>query len=586
MCYILYMNKDVIYIEPDDDITDVISKIESSKEKIIALVPPKKAGIFRSVVNIKLISKAGTTAKKKIVLVTTDPAIIKIAASTKIPVTKDLQTVPVIPEVADDSTEVVKEELIEESDGTVETKEDVDELVPKPEEDKASDTTDEEEDDEEDDDDSADPKSDKKKSKKEAKESAKARKAQVKATTGKNPDNWFKKHLLILILGGVFTAGAVVFLVWAFTIAPAATVNVGIRTTSANFSENVTFTNELSKEDVKTGEFYLEEIKKDFANSAEFEATGEKNVGEKASGEVIVYAFFKEDGTVPISAGTTFTLSDLSYVSTKDTSLSWDGKDISECDNKLNASQLLKSGCQISGRISVVATNPGTGYNVSASVTGWSTTANVGVYTDTAMSGGTDDIKKIVSQTDVDKAREALATSDTTENKKTLLEGISDDKLVIDSSFTQTVSDPVSTPAVGEEVKEGTKPTIKVTTTAKIYAIDKTKVKEFIAEKAKIDQDQKIYEMNTPFVENFFKGEGGYTGKLKTAYSYGPKITDSDVVEIVKGKGMGDAQHALKDINGVTNVKIDPSYPWVTSIPNDTNKITVNINVDSNQNNQ
>ena len=38
------MNKDVIYIEPEDDITDIILKIENSKEKIVALVPPKKAG--------------------------------------------------------------------------------------------------------------------------------------------------------------------------------------------------------------------------------------------------------------------------------------------------------------------------------------------------------------------------------------------------------------------------------------------------------------------------------------------------------------------------------------------------------------
>ena len=53
------MNKDVIYIEPEDDITDIISKIENSKEKIVALVPPKKTGILRSIVNIKLITKSG-----------------------------------------------------------------------------------------------------------------------------------------------------------------------------------------------------------------------------------------------------------------------------------------------------------------------------------------------------------------------------------------------------------------------------------------------------------------------------------------------------------------------------------------------
>ena len=66
MWYILFMNKDVIYIEPEDDITDIISKLENSKEKIVALVPPKKSGVLRSVVNIKLIPKAGTNANNNV----------------------------------------------------------------------------------------------------------------------------------------------------------------------------------------------------------------------------------------------------------------------------------------------------------------------------------------------------------------------------------------------------------------------------------------------------------------------------------------------------------------------------------------
>ena len=122
------MNKDVIYIEPEDDITDIITKIENSKEKIIALVPPKKAGVFRSVVNIKLIAKSSASAKKTVVLVTTDPSIVRLAAATKLPVTKDLQTAPTIPTADTEAETTSKEELVEESDGTVETKEDVDEL--------------------------------------------------------------------------------------------------------------------------------------------------------------------------------------------------------------------------------------------------------------------------------------------------------------------------------------------------------------------------------------------------------------------------------------------------------------------------
>ena len=124
------MNKDVIYIEPEDDITDIITKIENSKEKIVALVPPKKAGVFRSVVNIKLITKAGKAAEKTIVLVTTDPSIVKLAAATKLPVTKDLQTAPAVPTVEEGVEEAVSEELVEEADGTVETEEDIEELEP------------------------------------------------------------------------------------------------------------------------------------------------------------------------------------------------------------------------------------------------------------------------------------------------------------------------------------------------------------------------------------------------------------------------------------------------------------------------
>ena len=41
------MNKDVIYIDVDDDVTAIIGKIKKAKEKIVAIVPPKRAGTLR-----------------------------------------------------------------------------------------------------------------------------------------------------------------------------------------------------------------------------------------------------------------------------------------------------------------------------------------------------------------------------------------------------------------------------------------------------------------------------------------------------------------------------------------------------------
>ena len=50
--------KDTIYVDKEDEITSVIDSVLSSKEKVVALVLPKKAEVFQSVINMKLLKKA------------------------------------------------------------------------------------------------------------------------------------------------------------------------------------------------------------------------------------------------------------------------------------------------------------------------------------------------------------------------------------------------------------------------------------------------------------------------------------------------------------------------------------------------
>ena len=234
----------------------------------------------------------------------------------------------------------------------------------------------------------------------------------------------------------------------------------------------------------------------------------------------------------------------------------------------------------VSGRTDVVAVEPGEKYNVEKSETGWSVGLDVTAYAYTAMTGGTSNVITVVQQSDVDAIAKDIQTSSESDNKAKLYDTIDEDtNIIIDSSFKQHIGDVVSTPAVGEEVKEGVKPKVSITTTDTVFIIDKTKVEEFISEKAKLADNFKIYTMNDPFVENFVKAETGYTGKLKTSYTSGPKVTENEIVEIVKGKGLGVAQHDLKDIDGIGTIKIDTSFPWVMSIPNNPDKITVNLEV-------
>lgn len=573
------MNKDVIYIEPEDDITDIITKIENSKEKIIALVPPKKAGVFRSIVNIKLIAKAGAASEKTIVLVTTDPSIMKLAATTKLPVTKNLQSAPVVPEAEADSEAESSstEEIVEEADGTVittnatVTEVDGEESAPEIAE------TSEEKNDKED---ALDGENHTKKDKKAAKKAKKVAETGEEKPVSNNPViAWFQTHKKLAIFGGIGGVVLILVLVWAFVVAPAATVTVGIRTTTANFSENVTFTDKLAEENIAEGKFYLEEKKIEDKSEVSFTATGTKNVGEKAHGDVVIYAFFRDQETVAVNAGTVFSYDGLEFISDKEVSLSWDGKTMTACGNNGDPS-IIASGCLVSGRVAVTAASSGASYNVSASPTGWSTVADVNVYTDAAMTGGTDKTITIVQQSDIDKALSKLETSNEAVNKEQLYDTISDDAFIIDTSFKQTVGNAVSTPAVGAEVKDGEKAKLSITTTDSVYVIDNTKVEEFISEKAKLAANFKIYTMNDPFVENFTKTDSGYTGKIKTSYVSGPKVTENDVIEIIKGKGLGTAQHDLKDIDGVSTVRIDTSFPWVMSIPSDPEKITVILDIE------
>ena len=234
----------------------------------------------------------------------------------------------------------------------------------------------------------------------------------------------------------------------------------------------------------------------------------------------------------------------------------------------------------------MTAAEPGTQYNLAPVETGWSTTANVYVYNESAMAGGTTKSITVVTQADIDEALAKIVEGNTTaqaSRKTKLLSTIEDGTFIIDSSYKQTTSDPKSTPAVGEEVKPNEKATLAVTVTDSVYTVDKTKVEEFIAEKAKLAENYKIYEMNDPFIENFTEVDDIYVGKIKTSYVSGPKVTENDIIETIRGKGLGEARaDLLNKFSGIDSnkTKIEVSHPWVFSVPSEATKITVRIEVE------
>ena len=567
------MNKDVIYIEPEDDITDIINRLSSAKEKVVALVPPKNLGILRSAVNTKLIAKTAKKEEKVAVFVTTDKSLMKLAMSAGIPVAKTLQSRPVVPTAADLSEKKASSGEIIDDLGDVDGEEPSDTAnakkpAKKPETasksaKKSVETLN-----------SADIDEDLAKDAKKA-----SKKAEKPDRPAKIPS--MDKYRKRIILGGAAGVILIVFLVWALVIAPAVNIVVAMHTTANNFSENVTMTTDKNSQNLDNSVLYVEKQEEKVTSSVEFEATGKKNVGEKASGTLLVSHAFDDDGSISVPAGTTFTYNGLAYTSQNDAVLSWDGDSIKSCDNG-NRASVGDNGCIKSAAVRITANESGEKYNISAASTGWhSSISNIDAANSGAISGGTDKTVTIVQQSDIDTAKEKLKT-DSKLDKDTLKNKFSEGYITIDTSYKEETADPKSTPAAGEEVGDGVKPKLELTTTASMYGVDKTTVEKYIKKKSKdsVAADQKIYSYGNPYFEKFSENDGSFSAKLKTATQVGPKVTEQEIIEKARGRKIGEVQSLIKSINGVSSVNVERSFFWVSSVPDDVNKITVELKVE------
>ena len=589
------MNKDVIYIEPEDDITDIIAKVKNAKTKIVALVPPKKAGVLRSVVNFKLIAKTALQHNKTVVLISTDENLVKFAQSVKMPVAKSLSSKPQLATDdeaefgdADEESDIIEEEPEAETSTSKSEKKDV--------------------------------KSDHEKSHKDDKkaEAVKAKKSEEVVTedeideeadtdkkVAKKKSNQkvpnIKKYRTQIIIGSVFAVIMVVVLVWAFAFAPAAKVIVHVRTSDQGFSETIKLTTDQDKEDIDAGIFYMEEKAIEKTASADFEATGEVDKGTKASGTltvkrtspVSIVGNGRDAITIPV--GTKFTYNGLTYVSTAASTLrAVDGKDFDTDTCKVSTS--LVATCDLSKDVTttvkIEAIENGDKYNMGAVNSGW--TASISGATPTssaAISGGTSKIVKIVSKDDLAAAEENLDITGESDAKKELIDENSDDAIVIKSSFNIENGQLSSSPALGEEVNGDTKPKVTKKTTYKVYTVSRDAVSQYIektVEEGLGDDTRTVYatgagkdeEKVIAFFESYKNNNGEYTAKLKSTVKIGPRVTPEMISEKILGQKVGQVRTMLTSINGVADVEINRSYFWVTKIPSDINKVEIEITVD------
>jgi|AntRauTorcE11897_2_1112592.scaffolds.fasta_scaffold00196_28 hypothetical protein len=529
--------KDVIYIDIEDDITAIIGKLKSSSKKIVALVPPKRASVFNSFVNLKLLKKASTDAEKRLVLVTADESLTALAGNLGLYVAKNLQTPPTIPE--SDPRPNLPSAVIQASGVKV-----ADAAVEEATEDVKQQT---------------------------AKKDKKPKKLKPLASDKKLPDfNRFRKWLFI---GGGGIAALLLLWWWAFFVAPTADVVLSADQTRIRTEFNlVVGLGDNEQDDDSENQFIAGQRKTiELNQTAQAEATGEKNVGEKASGDMTIY---NETGTTrSLVAGTRFqTSGDRVFLLNEDTSV--------------GPATLDDEGNVIPGTVTatVTANEPGGDYNIPATdytIPGLSSSLQSKIYGEgEAMGGGTDEIVSVLTKEDVDRAVAGLVEDDTSRDEilGQLAEEFSGEVYLFEDTLEDSTKDPQATPKVGSETDSAQ---VVATQTYSIVGVSRTELESIIVGQYESELKPQQTVTNTgldelvPTITD--ESDSRVTFNIISNGLAGPDLDLARLKDELTGRRYSDALGYIEQLPSVNEVNITLSPIWVGSMPRTVNKIDIEI---------
>ncbi len=557
------VSKETIYIEADDEITTVIEKIITAKNKIIAVVLPKRATVFQSVVNMKLLKKAADETKRKVVLISSEPGIEAIAGVAGMYVAQSLTSKPAIPKRSAPASAVTTvsldaEEPLKASAQKVSFAE-RESLASFPDDEADNDTI-------EIDNTAQEPKE-------EAVETL-IDKGSEKKKKFKIPD--FSSFRLRLGLG--ITAVVLLIVGWffGFIIMPKATITVNADTSNSQVNMDVVLDTSATSVDEKSGVLpaKVAEITKE--DKATAPATGEKNVGEKATG-VVTLTNCASGGAKTIPAGTAFSAGSYTFVTTADVDLG-PAVIVGTC-RSADFPNLTTPGAVED--VAVVATNPGEGYNLAAR-SYQSSVNGVSAY-GSDMSGGSTKVVKIVSADDIQKAKDQLKSTATADASKELKTKLQEQQL---QAFQETLTN--TEPAVKVSVAadtEASEVVVTQTVTYKMLGVQAEQLASLLNAKIKAsfgDNSQKNIRSNgldkAIYTLKQKESDTKQSVSIQAIAILGASFDMEAIKKDVVGKKRGEIEKMLESRDGVRSVGVEYSPFWITTTPKSVSKITVVVN--------
>jgi hypothetical protein len=575
--------KDTIYIDVDEEITGIIDKIQESDKKVVALVLPKRASVFQSIVNLKLLKRAAEKKSQNLVLITSEPSILPIAGAVGIHVAKTPHSKPEIP-AHPDSVDQYEDESMHLDNGKefdpksskekavgelaaasgvalteekIHKPEDIDETIDISDESLIDDATGKGE-------------NEPSKSKK-----SKKNKKDKKDSSLKVPD--FNKFRKILIIGGIVFASIIVLFFLFGNLLNKATIT--IQTTTQPVNSSITLNLDTAAKSLNTANSTVPAVAQSTqkSSSQSVPTTGQVNNGNKATGNVTLSSVYcssqpPSSGPPSLPANSGVTSNGVTYLTQSSTTFSSKGTFYQGCTSFAandNTSVIAQSGGS-NGNLSSGSSFkvPGSGYG---QIQG--TNSN-------ALSGGTDNMVNAVSQNDINAATQKIGSQDTSSVKTALENQLKQAGLVpIVGTFNTGTANTVASPTLGSA---GNQVTVTQTVTYTMLGVQQSYLSQLVTNSVNQQinpAQQSIVDDGVSTAQYNVIQSNGTTAQvtMQATASVGAKLDTSTIKHEVAGKKTADVEATIKSNPGVTNVTVKLSPFWVSSVPTDQKKIIINI---------
>lgn len=569
---------EIIYLEPDDDITAVIGRLKEIAPQTVSLVIPRGGNIAQSVVNLKLLKREVERIGKQVSLVTNDKISRNLssqvgitvystvheaknarpveadAVGTAVPFTNQLKINRYDKE--DEESEQDEEDLKPESpatepvEGATPEESAASAVKPTAQEPQSHQTSN-----------MAQPHS--------GEQNIRRAIPQQNVPTGsrfrsKNVSSR-KKPLIIIVSSFV-----VLVLVLSIILLPKAEASIILKTENVVDASTLTIDKNIIESNQENLSVPGTQISVEEELTKEFPATGSKNVGTKATGEVTFYNYW-DINPQTIAAGTTLAASGKTFVI--NTAITIPGANIT-------LQQGVTKKDPGTAKVTITAVEPGDDYNLPPAkflVIAFSGNQRDEIYAQSgvALSGGTTKQVTVISDSDISKAKEVtMAELNQKITDKTSAQISKDDKQIIASSLAVTEKSSESSKNSGDESNNFT---YKILAAGEAIAFSETDVKNIIVQKISSDlgPDQMVINPEKADISYVLKESKLDEGKIIINSSFigkkGKKYNADDIKKQITNKKYGTA---LSTIQGLAEAekaelniwpKIFPRTPIISS---------------------